>query len=451
MPSRFAALLPLAALAVLATSAPPARAGDPFLRRTAAVEAVQKVGPAVVNITTQIQVQQQSPFAALRGDPFFDRFFQDFFDPGAPRTAQSLGSGVIIDAQGHVLTNEHVVSRASRIQVSLQDGRSFGATLVGADPNNDLAVLKIDTPDPLPWVKPGTSKDLMVGEPVIAIGNPFGLSNTVTTGVVSALDRSMRTSDDHAYYGFIQTDASINPGNSGGPLLDADGDLIGINTAIYQGANGIGFAIPIDTARRVVEELLRHGEVAPVWLGVELQNLDPRLHEALALPRGTRGALVSGVVDGSPAAKAGLRRGDLVMRVSGHPIETARDLYAIVARATPGEEIPLEVWRDGARLTLTAHPDRVSDAVVKGLAERLLGLALKPAEGGGFRVDSVRPQSGADRVGFQPGDLVLGINGRQLGDADAFRRAVLDLQGRQAALVVVQRGPGRYHVTVPLS
>jgi len=445
--------LPLAALLAIALAAParPAAAADPFLRHTAAVEAAQKVGPAVVSVTTETDVQQRSPFEGFRGDPLFQRFFKDFFDPGMPRTAQSLGSGVIIDAEGHVLTNEHVVGGASRIKVSLQDGRELDATLIGADPNNDLAVLEIATAEKLPWVAPGSSADLLVGEPVIAIGNPFGLSNTVTTGVISALDRSIRASEDRSYYGFLQTDASINPGNSGGPLLNAEGTLIGINTAIYQGAEGIGFAIPIDVARRVVDELLRHGEVAPVWLGVELQDLDPRLHEALDLPRGTKGALVSGIAKASPAEKSGLRRGDLVMRAAGHPVEIARDLYGIVERATPGEEIALEVWRDGAKRNLSAQVERVSDATVAELAERMLGLSLAPAQAGGFQVQRVRPASGAARIGFQPGDLVLAINGRPLGDGESFRRTVLGLQGRSRALVVVQRGTGRYHVTVPLS
>jgi serine protease Do len=450
MSVRTKALLLAIPIAAFAT-ARPAAASDPFLRRTAAVEVAEKVGPAVVSVLTETDVQQRSPFEGFRGDPLFERFFRDFFDPGQPRTTQSLGSGVIIDAEGHVLTNEHVVGRASRIKVSLQDGRELDATLIGADPNNDLAVLKVETAEKLPFVAPGSSADLLVGEPVIAIGNPFGLSHTVTTGVISALDRSIRASEDRAFYGFMQTDASINPGNSGGPLLNAEGSLIGINTAIYQGAEGIGFAIPIDVARRVVDELLRHGEVAPVWLGVNLQDLDPRLHDALDLPRGTKGALVSDVSRGGPAEKAGLRRGDLVMRASGHAVQTARDFFGIVERTTPGEEVALEIWRDGAKQRLAARAERVSDATVASLAERLLGLSLAPVERGGFQVRSVRPASGAAKIGFQTGDLVLAINGRPLADGEAFRRTVLGLQGRNRALVVVQRGNGRYHVTVPLS
>ena len=443
----------IAALAGIVTllAGVPAHAADPFLRRTPAVEAAQRVGPAVVSITTETDIQQQSPFQGFRGgDPLFDRFFQDFFEGRRPRTAMSLGSGVIIDGEGHVLTNEHVVARASRIKVNLSDGREFDARLVGADPNNDIAVLHVETKDKLPWVEPGASEDLLVGEPVIAIGNPFGLSSTVTTGVISALDRSLRT-EGHSYYGFIQTDASINPGNSGGPLLNAEGQLIGINTAIYQGAQGIGFAVPISVAKRVVGQLLQHGEIAPVWLGIDLQDLDPNLHEALAVPRGTSGALVTGVAKGGPAEQSGLRRSDLVTRVEGHKINGARDVYEIVESASPGQDLDFEVWRNGATEHVSARAERIDDGGVVALAERQLGLSLAHVDGGGFRVKSVRARSAAEQIGFRSGDLVLGINGRPLEDADDLRRAVLDLQGRGRAQLVVQRGGGRYHVVVPLS
>ncbi len=440
----------LTAIVALIAHAAPAAGADPFLRRTAAVQAAERVGPAVVSVTTETDVRQQSPFEGFRGDPFFERYFQDFFEPRRPRTAQSLGSGVIIDGAGHVLTNEHVVARASRIKVSLSDGREFDAKLVGADPNNDIAVLHIETSEKMPWVAPGGSEDLLVGEPVIAIGNPFGLSSTVTTGVISALDRSIRT-EGRSYYGFIQTDASINPGNSGGPLLNAEGELIGVNTAIYQGAQGIGFAVPIGVAKRVVDQLLQHGEIAPLWLGVDLQDLDPNLHEALELPRGTTGALVTGVSKGSPAERADLRRSDLVTRVDGHKIRNARDVYAIVEAASPAQDLDIEIWRAGATRHLAARAERITGDGVFALAERLLGLSLAPIEGGGFRVKSVQPRSSAEKIGFKSGDVLLGVNGRSLEDADALRQAVLDLQGRGRAQLVVQRGGGRYHVTVPLS
>ncbi len=436
----------------LANPVPPAAHGaDPFLRRTAAVEAVSRVGPSVVNITTERVMAARQPFRSpFEGDPLFERFFRDFFEPRVSRRVQSLGSGVIIDAARHVLTNEHVVARASRIRVALADGRKYDAELVGADPNNDLAVLRVQSEESLPWTAPGSSADLMVGEPVIAIGNPFGLSSTVTTGVISALDRSIR-SDDRVFHGFLQTDASINPGNSGGPLLDATGRLIGINTAIYAHGQGIGFAIPIDTARRVVEQLIAHGQVAPVWLGLELQSLDASLEDVLELPAGLRGALVAGVAPDTPAARAGVRRGDLVVGLDGHPIRTPRELYEILERATTGQEMALELWREGARRTLRVRALEIPPAEVLRLGERLLGLGLAGHPHGGFQVTKVRPGSGAERIGLRAGDRLLGINGRAVAGEETLRSSVLELRGRSRALLVVQRGPARYHVQVPLS
>jgi serine protease Do len=429
----------------------PARAEDPFLRRTPAVRAVQKVGPSVVNVTTEQVASGASPFAPLLGDPFFDQFFRDFFEPRAPQTRQSLGSGVIIDAQGHVLTNEHVVARASRIRITLADGREFSASVVGADPNNDLAVLQLETDEALPWTAPGRSEDLMPGEPVIAIGNPFGLSNTVTTGVISAVNRSIRT-EGRVYHGFIQTDASINPGNSGGPLLNAEGDLIAINTAIYGGgAQGIGFAVPIDTARRVVAELIEHGEVTPVWLGLDLQNLDPRLRQAFGLSERAQGALVSHVEANGPAARADVRRGDVLTRVDGTAVAEARSFYEVLARVTQGQAIELELLRGGQTRHTRVVAQGIPESAVEELLGRLLGVELQPHARGGFAVQSVRAGSGSAQVGIEPGDLILRINGRALADRDALERSVLDLRGRERAILVVQRGSGRYHVAIPLT
>jgi len=413
------------------------------------VRVVEQVGPSVVNITTTTVQQGPAPFQ-FGGRPMFDRFFRDFFEPQRQRQAQSLGSGVVIDAQGHVLTNEHVVSRAAQIRVTLADGREFDATLVGADPNNDLAVLKLEGAQDVPWTEPGTSADLMVGEPVIAIGNPFGLSNSVTTGVVSAINRSLR-SQDRVFHGFLQTDASINPGNSGGPLLDATGELVGINTAIYQDAQGIGFAIPIDVTRRVIHELITKGEVSPVWLGLDLQDLDARLVELMQLPERLSGGLVSRVRKGGGGAAAGLRRGDIVIEVDDAPMRSARDYYDYLERSTVGQELRIELWRDGAMRTLTARTREIPENAIVGLGEELLGLRLEPNPEGGYRVASIQAGSGAASIGFEAGDSILGLNGRGLDSPDALKRAVLDLRGRQRALVVVVRGRGRYHVTVPLS
>jgi S1-C subfamily serine protease len=267
--------------------------------------------------------------------------------------------------------------------------------------------------------------------------------------VLSAVDRSLR-SGDRVFHGFLQTDASINPGNSGGPLLNAEGELIGINTAIYDGAQGIGFAIPIDTAKRVVRELITHGEIAPVWLGIDFQDLDATLAEALGLSESAAGAVVSRVAPETPAERSGVRRGDLLSALDGHAVRSAREVYEALERCTPGQEVRLSLVRRAGPLELTARavpfpPERVPD-----LAEQLLGLRLAPAAGGGFRVESVRSGSGAAAIGVEDGDRILAINGRALaGDAE-LRRAVLDLLGRPRALVVVQRGRGRYHVTIPL-
>lgn len=438
------------ALPALLVAAAPAGASDPFLRSTATVRAVKTVGPAVVNITTERVVGRQRPFRPFAGDPIFERFFRDFFEPRAPQTTQSLGSGVIIDEVGHVLTNEHVVSRADAIRVTLADGREFEATLVGADPNNDLAVLRLETDGEVPSVAPGSSADLMVGEPVIAIGNPFGLSNSVTTGVVSAVDRSIR-SDDRIFHGFLQTDASINPGNSGGPLLNAVGELIGINTAIYQGAQGIGFAIPIDVAKRVVHELITRGEVAPVWLGLDLQDLDPHLSEMMELPERLSGALVSRVRASSPAAASGVERRDIITRVDGHPVRGAREFYEILERSTVGQELRLGLFRGGVEQQVTAKVVEIPETLIAELAEQMLGFVLEVTPRGGFRVTNVHSGSGAHQIGIERGDLILGINGKPLDGKEALRRSVLDLRGRSRTRVVVQRGRGQYHVTIPLS
>jgi serine protease Do len=406
-------------------AAAPAAAADPFLRRTVTVQVVEDAGPAVVNITTERLVSSPNPFSPFGADPFFERFFRDFFEPRLSRKDQNLGSGVVIDAEGHILTNGHVVSRASHIRVLLADGREFEAKPVGA------------------------SEDLMVGEPVIAIGNPFGLSNTVTTGVISALNRSIR-SDRRTFHGFLQTDASINPGNSGGPLLNAEGELIGINTAVYQGGQGIGFAIPIDVAARVVHELIEEGEITPVWLGIEFQNLTPQLRNAMDLPSQLRGTLVNRVRKKSPARRAGVKRGDVLVRVDERPVRSARGFFEMLETAIDGQEMRLELWRDGGMREIAVRAEEIPDAVVEALVTELLGMQLELRKRGGCLVRSVRSGSGAERIGIQPGDLVLGINNTALEDAEALRRAALALRGRSRAQIVVQRGAGRYHVTIPL-
>jgi serine protease Do len=445
----------IAALWVALLVAPAARAADPFLRRTATVDVVQHVGPSVVNITTERLSETSSPFRVRpdNSDPRYEAFFDNFFEPRA-RTVQSLGSGVIFDREGHVLTNEHVIAKATRVRVAIADGREFDAEVVGADANNDLAVLRIimDKKETLPFTPPGNSDDLMVGEPVIAIGNPFGLSSSVTTGVISAINRSVNAQGSTPFHGLLQTDALINPGNSGGPLLNAEGRLIGINVAIYGGAQGIGFAIPINVASRVIHELLLYGEVHPVWLGLEFQDIEPALRQVLAIPNESRGALVHRVQPGSPAARAGIRRGDVIIGVDGRDLSSAVELNDTLWRMTDGQEIRFELFHDEKIRSVAAQAEEMPPSVVSNIAHRMLGLDLNlSVKDEAFEIIEVLENSAARALGLQPGDFLLRVNGVTLTDAEALRRAIARLRGKTRALVVVQRGPGRYHLTIPLA
>ena len=265
-------------------------------------------------------------------DPLLEKFFRDFFSPELERREKrtSLGSGVIIDgSRGLVLTNTHVVEKATTISVALNDKREFEATIVGMDPDSDLAVLKIISEQPLPAIHMGNSDDIMIGETVIAIGNPFGFSHTVTTGVVSAVNRSIKTAE-RVFHEFIQTDASINPGNSGGPLLNINGELIGINTAIYAEAQGIGFAIPISRAKRIISDLINYGEVIQPWIGLTVQPLDSNMASYLKLEKDV-GVLVTAVELHSPAAKAGIDEGDVILSIDGWKI-TDSSVYQLKIR-----------------------------------------------------------------------------------------------------------------------
>jgi len=418
------------------------------LRRTAVVVAVEKVSPAVVNVSTeQIIERQTSPFPGFR-DPLFDQFFHDFFEPRMQRYKQtSLGSGVVIRPDGYILTNQHVVLRGSQIKVTLSDDRDFTAHLVGADSDSDLAVLKVDSEQPLPAATMGESNDLMIGETVIAIGNPFGLSHTVTTGVVSALGRSLKT-EDQTYYDFIQTDASINPGNSGGPLLNINGDLIGINTAIYQKAQGIGFAIPIARARRIVADLISYGEVHLPWVGALVQDLTPELASHFGVKLG-RGVLVRGVEEGSPAAEAGVQSGDIITAIAGRDLHSLEEYEQRVRDHSENSDIELSISRDGTprRVTLHAHPFPPERA--DALAWQLLGVQLSAARTG-LRVARVRAGSPAARIGLESGDVIVALAGVPVKTLDDFRHKIVAVRLAQTALVSIRRGPYLYHVTVPL-
>ncbi len=327
-------------------------------RRTAIVEAAERVGGAVVSISvTQIRLVRESPFAAGRGDPF-ERFFNRFY-PGYLRGQEisSIGSGVIIDPRGIVVTNEHVVRDAKEIHVTLPDGRSYEANLVGADRAYDLAVLRIDGDD-LPVAEVGSSDDLLVGEWAIGLGNPFGFllndyQPTVSVGVISATKRDVKPDNESAaiYKDMIQTDAAINPGNSGGPLVNAMGEVIGINTFIFStggGSLGIGFAIPINTVIRVTREILEYGRVRQVWIGIRVQEITQTVANYFRI-RDRQGLLVWGIEEGSPAAQAGIEVGDIIRQVNGVPVDRASQAQRKIFGATIGDTITLTLERDGER------------------------------------------------------------------------------------------------------
>jgi len=425
---------------LLAITASTSARADLARRRNEIVEVVQKVSPAVVFIGTESEVE--SPFRGRRSP------LEEFF--GAPpqqrQRQQGLGSGVIVDPSGIIITNDHVIRGASAIHVVLADGRELEAEVIGSDANNDLAVLKVSSKQALPAAKLGTSSDLMIGETVIAIGSPFGLSKTVTSGVVSATGRTFKA-DGRTYNDFLQTDAAINPGNSGGPLLNVDGDVIGINTAIFASAQGIGFAIPADKVRRIVDELTRFGKVRPAWVGLETQDLSPRLSRQLGWDR-TYGVVVSDVEPGSPADQAGIRRGDVLAEMGGSRISDSED-YVTRARGYPARAaFPLVLFREGAQRTVQVTPVEFPPQLIEALAWNRLGLRVKPVRGA-MAVQSVRPGSAADEVGLEPGDVILRVNNQPVAEPAAFQDALLAARGSRSVAMVVQRGRYRYHVPLP--
>lgn len=312
--------------------------------------AVELTAPAVVSIyTTKTITQRANP---LFEDPFFRRFFGDNLPPPGKRQENSLGSGVIISTDGYVLTNNHVIAEADEIKVALRDGRNTTAKVVGSDPESDLAVLKIDLPD-LPSITIGQSDALRVGDVVLAIGNPFGVGQTVTMGIVSATQRSEL--GINVFENFIQTDAAINPGNSGGALINASGQLIGINTAIFSrsgGSEGIGFAIPVSLAKDVMQQIIEKGRPVRGWLGIEAQDLTPELAESFGV-KTAKGVVVAGVLPGSPADKGGVKAGDIITRVNDQAVASAREIVNTISRIAPGTEARLSGSRNGKEVTLT--------------------------------------------------------------------------------------------------
>jgi serine protease Do len=409
-------------------------------RRTPVVIAVEKVRSAVVNVSAEELVRIREP---SRAQTMGERLYEEFFGHPSVRKGYqvaSLGSGVIVSPDGYVLTNNHVIERGTRFRVGLLDGRDVIARVVGTDPSSDLAVLKLDAKERLPFVPMGRSEDLLIGETVIAIGNPFGLSHTVTTGVVSAVHRNFR-SGDRTLFDFVQTDASINPGNSGGPLLDIDGRLVGINTAIVgERSSGIGFAIPIDRARRIAEDLIAHGEVQVGYLGVSVEDLPAREG---ATPGEARGIRVAAIDPGSPAERAGVRRGDGVVGVDGMPVGSAEEFRFRVRDVPVGGTARLDLERGGGRTQIAVRAIELGAEKAEGLVARRVGIRVGEEKVRGGTVVVVRGivhGSPAARVGLAEGDMVREVNSTEVSSLVQFRGAAARARRSGQLVLLVQRG-----------
>ena len=406
---------------------------------------LEKTMPAVVNIATSGKVRvQESP---LFSDPFFRRFF-DLPDQPRERRTQSLGSGVIVDAnKGYIITNNHVIDKADIINVTLKDGRTFKAKLIGTDPETDIAVVQIEAKD-LTAVKLSNSDKLRVGDFAIAIGNPFGLGQTVTSGIISALGRSGLGIE--GYEDFIQTDASINPGNSGGALVNLSGELIGINTAIFSksGGNiGIGFAIPINMANDVMAQLVEHGEVKRGRLGAQAQDLTPDLVQAFNLENGHGGAVITQVTPNSAADKAGLLAGDIVVEINGKTIHDATDVRNYVGLLRIGQKVEMVVLREGKRKTLKAvvEEPEMAQTTGKAMHPHLEGAQFGDiAEGSplygrieGVVVTDVEAGSPAWHAGLRKGDIIVSANRKQIKSLTELANII---KGSRTLLLNIQRG-----------
>jgi serine protease Do len=446
-----------------ATSTPPPSATTP-----AWSEIALAAKPAVVNLTTNAGRER----AVARGPEMpvpdeLQREFRDFFrrfeGPSTVPPMQGRGSGFIIHKDGYILTNNHVIDGAKEVSVKLSDGRSFTAKVVGQDAKTDIALLKIDGAGNLPVLPLGDSDALQSGEPVMAIGNPFGLEQTVTTGIVSATGRVI---GGGPYDDFIQTDASINPGNSGGPLINAKGEAVGLNTAIFSrtgGSIGIGFAVPINMAKFVAPQLAEHGKVERGRLGVTIQPLSPELAKSFGLAQ-QDGALVSSVAEGSPAAQVGVRPGDVVVEYDGHKVGRTTDLSRMVAATPAGKQVTMKVMRDGKQMTLSPtiarltekEDEAVASATTEGDKRGRLGVAVEPltpetarglgtSEKQGLVVKSVQDGSPADQAGIRPGDVITEVNRQPVRSAEDLRQAVEQHKAGTSMLLLLKReGSARY-------
>jgi serine protease Do len=425
---------------------------------------VQKVSPSVVNISAVKVVKGMESFPFKGPSDSQDQlrdFFEKFFGHPFPKEfkQRSLGSGFIIDRDGFILTNNHVVEETEEIQVKLSDGKEFKAKVIGRDPKTDLALIRINTNSLLQPLTLGDSDALNVGDWVLAIGSPFALGNTVTAGIVSAKYRRIGAG---AYDDFIQTDASINPGNSGGPLLNMSGEVVGINTAIYSrggGSVGIGFAIPINMAKELLPQL-RKGKVVRGWLGVMIQEITPALKDKLELPS-EEGALVSQVTPGGPAAKAGIERGDVIISFDGKKIKDMHDLPFLVATTPAGKKVQVEVVRKGERKTFEVEVGELKEETPAAEEESkpYLGMTVedispkttseyKLSETSGVVVTWVESDSPADQAGLRPGDVILEIDQNRVKDLKQFEGRLHEYHKGDIILFLISRGGNTLYVTL---
>ena len=446
------------------------------------VEIAKKQNPAVVNVSTKSKTERThnnfrppqrrpGPGQGRSPDPFRDFYDKFFGDKPRQKPKSGMGSGFVIDKEGHILTNYHVIEGADEIVVMLQDNNGgeteYTATLIGSDEKTDIALIKINrnenTPKEFPFLKLGSSENLEVGEWVMAIGNPFGLSHTVTVGVVSALGRSIGAGP---YDEFIQTDASINPGNSGGPLINIEGDVIGINTAIISGNTGgnvgIGFAIPINIAKGILKDLKEKGSVTRGWLGVMIQKITPELAKSFGLNQ-REGALVGDVIPDGPAFKAGVKRGDVIVQFNGQAVKDMEDLPKIVAATTPNSVVNVEVIRDGLKKILQVTIEVLQDmqaAVVAKAADPLgmqvqditkeLAQSLQLEGTEGVLVSDVTPGDSASESGIRRGDVIAEMNRSPVNSLQDYHRMLGSVKKGASVLFLVKRGGTTIYIAVKI-
>jgi serine protease Do len=436
---------------------------------TAFSDVVKVVSPVVVNISTSKIVERDTnPLSDLFDDQFFD-FMEPHHKPKKWKE-RSLGSGVIVSPDGYILTNTHVVEKADEIMVTLSDQQNFKGKIIGSDPKTDIAVIKISIQS-LPAIKWGDSDKIQVGEFVLAFGNPYSLSNTVTMGIVSAVGRANVGIAD--YEDFIQTDAAINPGNSGGPLVNIKGELIGINTAIFSrtgGYQGIGFAVPSNMAQSVMSQLISKGKVTRGWLGITIQNFTPELAREFGLNKST-GALVTEILKGSPAEKAGIKRGDIITEVDDKAVKNVETLRNIIAQSKVGSRIPLKVIRDGKpnlfTVTITelpqdktqnipGEPDEKLPAEENALAGfSVMNLTQEIAkqldiskDEKGVIIVRVEPYSAAEEAGLKKGDVIQEINKKSIKNIQDFNYIISKVRKGDTLLLFINRGGNRFYITL---